>query len=111
MLCAYRHAGTWKHRPLCSQGSSTCAAKLAVRLPHCAHIAACRNCIIMGLQVENMPAEEFDALWQRYISAYAELLLEASPEAAADCPAVQRLVRLLLSRCMDHAIICACVIV
>lgn len=50
----------------------------------------------MHFQVENMPAEEFAALWQRYIAAYAELLLEASSEAPADSPAVQRLVSLLL---------------
>jgi hypothetical protein len=50
----------------------------------------------MRLQVENMPAEEFAALWQRYIVVYAELLLEASPDAPADSPAVQRLVSLLL---------------
>ena len=50
----------------------------------------------MHLQVENMPAEEFAALWQRYIAAYAELLLEASSDTPADSPALQRLVSLLL---------------
>ena len=43
-----------------------------------------------------MPAEEFAALWQRYIAAYAELLLEASSETPADSPTVQRLVSVLL---------------
>ena len=55
-----------------------------------------------SLQVENMPADEFAALWQRYIAAFAELLLEATPASPPECPALQRLVGLAALSLVPH---------
>lgn len=44
------------------------------------------------MHVEEMPSAEFAALWQRYIAAFAELLLQQYKAPSPESPAIQLLV-------------------